>query len=92
MRKVPGTEVFRSFPLKKPHRRSGLYTPHAGVLAGKYETIAGIPLVRRRTIHFAKNGNPKSGYRTPGVDAEVETFLRELRALSAMTGLPWRLS
>jgi aryl-alcohol dehydrogenase-like predicted oxidoreductase len=59
-----------------------------GILAGKYETIAGIPPMRRRTIHFAKNDNPNSGHGAPGADAEVETFLRELRALSSGTGLP----
>ncbi|MDR0670020.1 MAG: aldo/keto reductase [Treponema sp.] len=59
-----------------------------GVLAGKYETIADIPPMRRRTIHYAKNGNPYSGHGADGADAEVETVLRELRALSAATGLP----
>jgi aryl-alcohol dehydrogenase-like predicted oxidoreductase len=59
-----------------------------GVLAGKYETIAGIPPMRRRTVHFAKNGNPHSSHGAPGADAEVDAFLRGLRALSAKTGIP----
>jgi aryl-alcohol dehydrogenase-like predicted oxidoreductase len=58
-----------------------------GVLAGKYETIAEIPLMRRRTIHYARSGNPHSAHGAPGADAELEVFLRELRALSKKTGL-----
>jgi aryl-alcohol dehydrogenase-like predicted oxidoreductase len=58
-----------------------------GVLTGKYESVADIPPMRRRTIHYAKSGNPHSGHGAPGADAEVETLLRGLRDLSNKTGL-----
>ncbi|MDR2136397.1 MAG: aldo/keto reductase [Treponema sp.] len=58
-----------------------------GVLAGKYKTIADIPLMRRRTIHYAKADNPHSSHGAPGADAEIESFLRGLRDLSEKTGL-----
>ncbi|MCL2319623.1 MAG: aldo/keto reductase [Treponema sp.] len=59
-----------------------------GVLAGKYRTVADIPLMRRRTIHYSKSGNPNSLHNAPGADAEVEQFLDGLRELSAKTGIP----
>jgi aryl-alcohol dehydrogenase-like predicted oxidoreductase len=58
-----------------------------GVLSGKYGSVAEIPLMRRRTIHYSKSGNPNSNHGTAGADAEVETFLAGLRNLSEKTGL-----
>jgi aryl-alcohol dehydrogenase-like predicted oxidoreductase len=58
-----------------------------GVLAGKYGSIAEIPPMRRRTVHYAKSGNPHSNHGAAGADAEVEALLAGLADLSKKTGL-----
>jgi len=58
-----------------------------GILTGKYRSISDIPLVRRRTVHFSKMGNPHSTHGGPGADAEVEALLSGLKNLSEKTGL-----
>jgi aryl-alcohol dehydrogenase-like predicted oxidoreductase len=58
-----------------------------GILAGKYNSLAEIPLMRRRTVHFSKMGNPNSNHGGPGADAEVEGLLKALRDLSKETGV-----
>jgi aryl-alcohol dehydrogenase-like predicted oxidoreductase len=57
-----------------------------GILTGKYKSIADIPLMRRRTVHFSKMGNPNSIHGGPGADAEVEALLAGLKSLSEKTG------
>jgi len=59
-----------------------------GILSGKYNSIAEIPSVRRRTVHFSSAGNPDSRHGMAGADAEVEKFLKGLRELSQKTGVP----
>lgn len=58
-----------------------------GILTGKYQNISEIPLVRRRTVHFSKMGNPNSSHGGPGADMEVEALLSGLKSLSKKTGL-----
>jgi aryl-alcohol dehydrogenase-like predicted oxidoreductase len=58
-----------------------------GVLAGKYGSVAEIPPMRRRTVHYSKSGNPNSNHGTAGADAEVEALLAGLRDLSGKTGM-----
>jgi aryl-alcohol dehydrogenase-like predicted oxidoreductase len=58
-----------------------------GILTGKYDSLAEIPPMRRRTIHFSKMDNPDSSHGGPGADAEVEGFLKALKELSKETGV-----
>jgi aryl-alcohol dehydrogenase-like predicted oxidoreductase len=58
-----------------------------GVLAGKYNSIKEIPLMRRRTVQYSKMDNPNNNHGGPGADAEVEGFLKALNELSKKTGI-----
>ena len=58
-----------------------------GILTGKYQKLLDIPPMRRRTVHFSNMGNPECKHGGPGADAEVEAFLKGLRAISEQTGI-----
>jgi aryl-alcohol dehydrogenase-like predicted oxidoreductase len=58
-----------------------------GILSGKYGSIAEIPALRRRTIHFSGAGNPDCRHGMAGAEAEVENFLRGLSELAQKTGI-----
>lgn len=57
-----------------------------GILTGKYAALSDIPDNRRRSIHFAAQGNPKARHGGPGAEPEVLKLLDALRALAAQTG------
>ncbi|MDR2787871.1 MAG: aldo/keto reductase [Candidatus Accumulibacter sp.] len=58
-----------------------------GILSGKYGSIAEIPGVRRRTVHFSSFGNPECRHGMAGAEADVEKFLKGLSELSRKTGI-----
>jgi aryl-alcohol dehydrogenase-like predicted oxidoreductase len=54
-----------------------------GILTGKYDSLAEIPPMRRRTVHFSKMDN----HGRPGAGAEAEGLLKALKELSKETGI-----
>ena len=58
-----------------------------GILSGKYDSIEAIPVVRRRTLHFDSRTNDQIRHGGPGMEAELQTFLRELRRVSEESGI-----
>ena len=59
-----------------------------GILSGKYRSIAEIPALRRRSVHFSSAGNPDCRHGMAGAEAEVEKFLAGLSDLARKTGIP----
>lgn len=59
-----------------------------GILSGKYDTIEDIPMIRRRTLHFNSYGNDQIRHGGKGMEAELQTFLADLKALSRESGIP----
>lgn len=57
-----------------------------GILAGKFASIADIPGVRRRTVHFSSQSNPLARHGGPGVENELAQFLQKLQQISRETG------
>lgn len=57
-----------------------------GILSGKYDTIDEIPPIRRRTLHFDSLGNESIRHGGRGMEAELQAFLRDLKAVSAESG------
>lgn len=57
-----------------------------GILSGKYASIDDIPAMRRRTLHFDGSANSQIRHGGHGMEPELQTFLTELRALSAESG------
>ncbi len=58
-----------------------------GILTGKYDSIAAIPQLRRRTIHFVCKGNPTARHGGPGAETELLELLVGLKQESAKTGI-----
>lgn len=58
-----------------------------GILTGKYDSIAAIPQLRRRTIHFVCKGNPTARHGGPGAEAEVLHLLAGLKEEAQKTSI-----
>lgn len=57
-----------------------------GILTGKYRSLAEIPPIRKRTIHFNSQSSPLARHGGAGADSQVLTVLECLRSLSAESG------
>ena len=58
-----------------------------GILSGKYDSIDEIPVVRRRTLHFDSRKNDQIRHGGQGMEAQLQQFLTDLKALSKESGI-----